>query len=149
MRTIRPASLPNKESSLHWAFVANSVTIFGPSPRHLGGRELAGEINELVLPYVRCLWASRPRRPVASGRIEVVKKVCGNNDSNDSLLRTIKISIIIKTIKTINCESAYFDFSQKCTQKGYFRWKRLIWVKNWDFKRWNQFMLCKNWSFLT
>ena len=58
-----------------------------------------------------------------SGRIEVVKKVCGNNDSNDSLLRTIKISIIIKTIETITSESAYFDFSQKMYSNGYFRSK--------------------------
>ena len=43
LRNIRPASLPNKESALAWPFVANSVTIFGSSPRHfglVGNREL-------------------------------------------------------------------------------------------------------------
>ena len=36
IRMIRPASLPNKESALHWSFVANSVTIFGLTPRQSG-----------------------------------------------------------------------------------------------------------------
>ena len=96
MRNVRPASLPNKESDL--AFCGQLRDHFGSSFQTVGSK--INHVTRINRDIASGVYAHQSRIVRSwSAQLKWLTKVCGNNDSNDSLLRTIKISILIKLSK--------------------------------------------------